>query len=311
MKWIKKARIFEAAGQFAWMNSHAQIPTVLVKEDRLRIYFATRPRRNLSLTTFIDVDIDDPTRILYLHEQPILDPGKPGMFDEHGIMPSYVCENEGQIWLYYGGWSRREDIPYSNWTGLAVSKDGGTTFEKRFPGPILDRTPTEVYSATGGSIYREDAIWHQWYASGVDWIEFEGHPEEYYVIKHASSQDGIIWRRDDKKLLPSYGEGEYEPTHRPTVFYHQGLFHMHFCYRGITDFRDGKNSYRIGYAYSENLQDWTRDDHLSGISPSDTGWDSKMIAYPYVVKVKNKFLLFYNGNGFGQSGFGFAKLEDD
>lgn len=309
MKWIKRAKIFQAAGQSEWMNSHAQIPTVLVKEDRLRIYFATRPKRNLSLTTFLDVDIDDPMRILYIHDKPILDLGRPGMFDEHGIMPSYVCENEGQVWLYYGGWSRREDIPYSNWTGLAISHDGGITFEKYSPGPIFDRTPTEVYSATGGSILKENDTWHMWYAAGVDWIEVQGKLEEYYVIKHAFSQDGIHWIRDDRKLLSSHRD--YEPTHRPTVFFHQGRYHMHFCYRGITDFRDGTNSYRMGYAYSDDLQEWTRNDHLAGIAPSDDGWDSKMIAYPYVVKVKNKFLLFYNGNGFGQSGFGFAQMEDD
>ena len=309
MNWMKKGKIFKATGQFDWMNSHAQIPTVLVKEDRLRIYFATRPKKNLSLTAFIDVDISDPTRILYIHDKPILELGGAGMFDENGIMPSYVCENDGQIWLYYGGWSRRISIPYSNWTGLAISDDGGTTFHKFSAGPILDRTPTEVYSATGGTICKDENAWHMWYASGVKWIEVENKLEEYYVIKHASSQDGIRWKRDDKKLLPSHKK--YEPTHRPTVFYNQGLYHMLFCYRGISDFRNGQNSYKIGYAYSSNLQEWTRKDDLAGILPSDTGWDSMMTAYPYTVEVNGKVLLFYNGNGFGQSGFGFAELKDD
>lgn len=307
MKWMKKDRIFEANGEFGWMNSHAQIPTVLVKKNVLRIFFATRPEPNISLTTFIDVDINNPSDILYLHSKPILELGKPGTFDEHGIMPTYVCEHDGQVWLYYGGWSRRTSIPYSNWTGLAISDDGGRTFHRAFAGPVLDRTPTEVYSATGCFILRDNKKWNMWYASGEDWIQIDHKYEEYYVIKYAYSYDGINWRRNNQKLLPS--KTQYEPTHRPVVFLHDGRYHMLFCYRGIRDFRDGDDSYRFGYAWSSNLMDWTREDEKAGIEPSPEGWDSTMIAYPYVVRAKGRSFLFYNGNGFGRTGFGYSELE--
>ena len=36
-----------------------------------------------------------------------------------------------------------------------------------------------------------------------------------------------------------------------------------------------------------------------------------MICYPNVIKVKDKLYMFYNGNGFGQSGFGYAELENN
>jgi len=307
MKWIKKGQIFNVSGNLGWMNSHAQVPTVLVKEDRFRIYFATRPKPGLSMTTFIDVDLQEPDKILYIHDKPILDVGKPGAFDEHGIMPAYACEHLGQIWLYYAGWSRRESIRYSNWTGLAVSEDGGKSFKKLFPGPVLDRTPNEIYSATGCYILKEKDEWHMWYASGVEWIELNEKYEEYYVIKYAHSDDGIYWQRENRKLLPS--KKKYEPTHTPTVLSKDGKYHMWFCYRGIEDFRDGKDSYRMGYAWSKNIKDWSRDDEKAGIDVSKEGWDSKMIAYPYIVKTSNKVLMFYNGNGFGTSGFGYAYLE--
>ena len=84
---------------------------------------------------------------------------------------------------------------------------------------------------------------------------------------------------------------------------------MYFCYRGISDFRNGENSYKIGYAWSKNLVDWVRDDGQSGIEPSLDDWDSKMMAYPYIVTVKDKTLMFYNGNGFWRTGFGYAELE--
>ena len=289
------------------MNSHAQIPTALDLGDRIRIYFSSRPEPTLSLTGFLDVDPEEPQKILYIHDRPILEPGPPGAFDAHGIMPQYVCKNGKQVWLYYSGWSRRVDIPYSNWTGLAISEDRGKTFRKMFPGPVVDRTPEEIFSATGCFILRENDSWHMWYASGVDWLKVEDKFEEYYTIKYAHSSDGIHWIRENRKLLTS--KQNYEPTHRPSVIKQNNLYHMWFCYRGIEDFRDGTNSYRIGYAKSNDLKNWERDDSLAGIDVSNDGWDSSMIAYPYVLKTRFGTYLFYNGNGFGASGFGYAVLE--
>jgi len=37
MRWVKKGLIFCPSGDAGWMNTHAQIPTVLVKDDRLRM----------------------------------------------------------------------------------------------------------------------------------------------------------------------------------------------------------------------------------------------------------------------------------
>jgi predicted GH43/DUF377 family glycosyl hydrolase len=51
---------------------------------------------------------------------------------------------------------------------------------------------------------------------------------------------------------------------------------------------------------------WERKDDETGITVSEKGWDSEAIAYPYCIKVKNKWIMFYNGNGFGKTGFGYA-----
>ena len=240
MRWSKRGRIFNVSGEHGWMKSHAQIPSVLVRGNTLRIYFATRPEPNLSLTTFVDVDAADPSRVVYLHDKPILELGRPGMFDEQGIMPGFVCEHQGQVWLYYGGWSRRTIVPYSNWIGLAVSDDGGTTFHRAFAGPVLDRTPLEVYSATGCFIYKKQDAWTMWYASGEDWIKINDRYEEHYVIKSARSTDGLVWARDNKQVLSS--SRSLEPTHRPTIFRHGQRYHMLFCHREHDRFprRQGK-----------------------------------------------------------------------
>jgi predicted GH43/DUF377 family glycosyl hydrolase len=309
MKWIKKGLIFKADDiKSDFIKSHAQIPTVLVLEDRLRVYFATRPKQGLSMTTYMDLDIKDPKNILYIHEKPILELGKDGMFDEHGIMPNFIYKEDNTHYMHYVGWSRRESIPYSNWMGLAKSDDNGKTFSKMFNGPFLDRTKDEVYSSTGTWMIKRDDIYFVWYAKGTSWQKINGQYENQYNIVSAISRDGINWEHTNQEIFNR--KDELEASTRPTVLLKNNIYHMWFCYRSLRDFRDGNGSYRIGYAWSDDLKTWHREDAKAGIDVSEDGWDSKMIAYPYIVETTYGTYMFYNGNGFGQSGFGYAVLEE-
>lgn len=309
MRWIKKGVIFNASGQNGWMNSHAQVPVALVKEDKIRVFFASRKQQNFSLTTYVDLDIDNPAKILYLNPNPILDPGASGSFDEFGIMPSCVIEKDHLVYLYYCGWARGHSVPYSNYTGLAISEDGGNTFKKYSPGPILDRTPFEIYSATTPCIYYDNKTWHMFYSSGTHWTKINDWYEHGYDVKYAYSKDCINWVRTGRVVLE---QGKTGAIAKQAIVKIGNIYHMWFCYRECEDFRGGKNSYKIGYASSTDLHSWIRDDSKSGISTSESGWDSEMIAYPSIVKVKNQLIMFYNGNNFGQTGFGYAilNLED-
>ena len=290
------------------MQSHTQVPTPLVLEDRLRVYFSTRSTDGVSRPAVIDLDIEDPSRILYLHEKPILELGEPGMFDEHGIIPSHIFRHEDQLVLFYVGWSRQETVPYSNWTGMAVSNDGGVTFRKVSKGPVLDRTRDELYSATGLICLKDGQHWHGWYATGTQWALINGRYEHIYQIRYCRTDNLIDWLRPNEPILST--KLPNESNTRPTILAGQERWHMWFCFRGTEDFRDGHDSYRIGYAWSENLKDWTREDEKAGITNSAEGWDSKMIAYPCVIKVGDRILMFYSGDGFGRAGFGYAALED-
>jgi hypothetical protein len=73
---------------------------------------------------------------------------------------------------------------------------------------------------------------------------------------------------------------------------------MWFCARG--------DSYRLGYAESADGLAWERHDERAGLEPSDEGWDSEMIAYPCVFDRHGERYLFYNGNGYGETGIGYA-----
>lgn len=307
MNWQKKGLIFSPEGK-GWMKTHAQVPTPLDCGESIRVYFSSRPEKNLSQTTFVDLDAEDPSRILYVNPDPILELGKPGAFDEHGIMPSCAVRDGAKVYLYYSGWSRAASVPYTNSTGLAVSEDDGRTFKKVSEGPILAKNIYDPYSATSPCVLKNSEGWHMWYCSGTGWLKVGEKYEHVYDIKYAGSQDGILWRPTGKAAIQIEKQGD--ALTRPYVIQRDGAHHMWFCYRGSHDFRDGVEAYRIGYAHSRNLKSWQRDDALAGISPSQEGWDSKMIAYPSILTTKDRTYMFYNGNGFGAVGFGCATLSN-
>ena len=74
---------------------------------------------------------------------------------------------------------------------------------------------------------------------------------------------------------------------------------MFFCYRYSTHYRGAERGYRIGYAASDNLLDWSRDDGRAGITVSSEGWDSEMISYPHVFHVAGQTYMSYLGNEVG------------
>lgn len=310
-RWRKRGLIFHPQGQGGWMNTHAQVPTALLLADRIRVYVASRPSTGLSLTTFIDLDVERPERILQIGEKPILELGEPGTFDEHGIMPAAVVPDGDLIRLYYSGWCRLGGkAPYHNTTGVAVSADNGQTFRRLVPGPVLDRAPDEPYSATSPWVLRIGDIWHVYYSSGLSWIDVESKPEHVYDIRHAVSSDGIHWRRDGRPAIAQ--THPEEALTRPTVLRRgNGEWWMWFSYRGSRGFRTDENAYRIGFARSSDLVNWERDDTLAGIETSGAGWDATMIAYPCVLQTPFGLLMFYNGDGFGRAGFGYAVWEAD
>lgn len=306
MSWQKLGNIFspEAHG----LISHAQVPTVLVMESTIEIYFSSRNESGKSLPYRAVFDKQDPTQLVHFDATPIMGFGKPGTFDDDGVMPSALVKDGNNLKMYYSGWNQRVGVPYHNCTGLAQSTDGGKSFTRVFEGPVMDRTHLEPYLAVTPSILSEDGELKMWYVSGLSWQDIEGKYEPVYVIKYATSADGITWNRPGKTCIPQ--NYPLEAFSHPSVIKENGIYHMWYCYRGSIDYRNGKNSYRMGYATSEDGINWTRQDTKNIISPSQDGWDSTMICYPFVFFIDQSKYMVYNGNGFGKTGFGLAKWEE-
>lgn len=304
MAWKKLGRIFCLTASDSRSSTHLQGPVVIALKDRIRVYLSARRSDGKSYPSFVDVALDNPTAVIGIQEQAVLSHGPRGTFDDDGIMPACALQVEQDIWLYYSGWNRRVTVPYHNTTGLAKSVDGGRTFTRLFDGPILDRTPLEPFMAVTPWVLRSGPLWKVWYVSGLGWIDVAGRLEPVYGIKYGESADGINWRRAGNLVIPQRHAGE--AIARPSVIEANGAYHMWYCYRDSIDFRDGEGSYRIGYSFSADGHRWERADHCAGIEPSTEGWDSAMVCYPYILQSAGQMYLFYNGNSFGQTGFGCA-----
>lgn len=306
-RWKKLGMVYQAPHDGSWCNSHAQVPAVCISPERVRVFFSVRPPKGddgmyRSTMRWVDIDRHDPTRIIAMASEPFVPFGKSGTFDEHGVLPSCVVSAPGVIRLYYCGWMRLVGVPYSMAIGLLESYDDGETFRRLGDGPLFGRTLNEPYLEGGPLVLDYDGVWHMWYTSGTGWVDNEA----LYVIKHATSTDGIEWKRDGLPAIPVVVDAECQA--RPTVIRIGERWHMWFSYRYGLNFRNAERGYRMGYAWSDDLRSWNRDDSLGGIGVSDSGWDSEMICYPIVFALDGDYYMYYNGNGFGADGFGCAKL---
>lgn len=317
MKWKKLGQIFNPTEhQNDWMKEYSQCTSTLVFDDFVRIYFSCRPYKDnegqaKSYTTFIEVDRKDLKKILRISDKPVMPLGKLGTFDEHSVYPTSVIKHGSDVLLYYAGWYRTKSVPFNTSIGLAKSKDNGVTFERIGDGPILSADVNEPFVISGPKIRIFDNKWYLYYIAGTEWIDNPGSPEIVYKIKMATSDDGLIWKRHNKNIIPNILE-ENECQAGPDIFFYEGKYHMYFVYRYSLDFRNNRDrGYRIGYATSDDLFNWTRDDESAGIEYSDEGWDSQMAHYPHIFELDGTHYMLYNGNEFGRYGFGLAVLEQE
>lgn len=315
-KWKKLGRVFDPGEvkDRPWLHEFAQAPSVLVFEKFIRVYFSCRPLPDaagqyVSYSAYVDLNREDIFEIIKVADQPILQLGNRGTFDEFGTYPASVIRDGNNVIAYYGGWTRCESVPFNVAIGMASSNNNGETFTKMGAGPVLSYSVNEPFVISGPKIRRFNNRWYLFYIAGKKWIENEGKPEPVYKIRMATSDDGINWLKLDKDLVENKLE-EDEAQASPDVFFYNNKYHMFFCYRYSLNFRGKEKGYRIGYAVSEDLVNWKRDDTKAGIDVSENGWDSEMVSYPHVIELDNKVYMFYLGNHVGKFGFGVAELEN-
>ena len=190
---------------------------------------------------------------------------------------------------------RRRQV--ANSIGLALGPLQGP-YARHGRAPLLDRSEEDPYSLSYPWVTRSPEGWRMWYGSNLSWGPQQA--SMHHVIKHAWSPDGLRWHRNTDVCL-DLNPGEIGLS-KPCVHVDQGRYRMWYAIRG--------ERYRIGYAESADGLRWTRLDHALAWHGSPGDWESDEQAYPCVIRHHQEWYMLYNGNRYGATGFGWARLME-
>ena len=295
MHWDKKGLIFKPDKRLYWSKTHAMIPTPLrLNKDEVKVFYSGRDKLNRSHIGYVTFNLSKNFKIIDKSSVPVLSPGDLGCFDDNGVTPSCAIKVGKEIFLYYIGWNPGSTVRMHLFGGLAISKDGGNSFTRWSRAPIIERSITDPYLNTAPFVVKHINEYRMYYVSGHEWVHKD---LPRYNIKMATSHDGLNWKRSGKVCIDFKNQDE-NALARPFVIFDRGLWKMWFGYK--------KDYYRIGYAESTDGIQWNRKDNEVNIDVSDSGFDSKMMEYASIIKYKNKYIMFYNGNNYGFDGIGLA-----
>ena len=304
-QWQKLGLLYCPTGQnrHPKLLTHAANPLPVIIEGNIyRIFYSGRDANNRSSVAAVDIDIVK-REVIKEHRAPFFKHGPEGSFYAEGVSIGCCYKVDDVQYMLFMGWQNSKG---SHWRGdigrLIVRPDLTLELDSELPflgsseiDPISLSYPWVINNAAGG--------YHMWYGSTKMWNA--GNGEMLHVINQASSNDGHDWVR--KGLAVPYELGNAQAFSRPSVVENsrEGGYVMWFSYRGGSG-----DTYRIGCSMSKDGDLWELENQDSGITTSATGWDSEMIEYPYVFDHGGQRYMLYNGNGYGESGFGLALLTD-
>ena len=284
-----------------WRISHVGPSFVDCDRHVTKLYVTGRDLENRSHIGVFDLNVL--MRELIVNEgseRLVLSPGELGTFDESGVSYPWIVHHDGRMFMYYVGWVAGGRTRFQNYTGLAISDDGGATFRRAQNVPILDRTHEEPFGSGSCAVWIDHDGWKMIYTSFEPWIGEGPQARPSYRLKEAISDDGISWHRTGRVVI-DFAHPDENIIGKPMVLRDGDVTRLWYSHRG--------NAYRIGYAESTNGRDFVRMDESVGIDVSTSGWDSEMIEYAYVFDLNGDRYMIYNGNGFGKTGLGYARLE--
>lgn len=303
MKWIKKGLICSSETfNIPWYKKNSMTPVpYLINQDVIRIFLTMCDEDNIGRIGYVDVDVDNPSKIVGYSKYPLLNVGQPGTFDEHGVLSASILKEKNKLYLYYSAYQRQVSIPYAILSGLASSEDNGNSFKKVSNVPVLERTNEELFQRSAIGILKIKDKYRIWYTSGYSWINNGIKLVPKYDIKYTESTDPCDWHSCKSQIAISLKGDEYGLT-MPQVFFENGIYKMIYSIRSIS------KGYRLGYAESKDGILFERQDQKMQIDVSDEGFDSEMICFGKMLSTSRKTYLFYCGNHYGMDGIGYAEL---
>ena len=233
---------------------------------------------------------------------PVLDLGSPGSWDETWVLYPYVLSNDSIFQMWYSGIQGEIGTAgYRERIGYATSLDG-ISWTKSKDNPVLDVGVSGQWDDHGidvGSVLFDGENYHLWYG---------GYRNDFTVrTGSATSPDGIHWSRYEKNPVLNTGDWDYKRIHQARVIFDGNIYHM--FYGGGDYFL-----WRIGYAVSTDGLKWTKFENNPILNiGSGESWESRFVAVPSVMLQDSLFRMWYVGGRMelqGEIGYATAPVEE-
>lgn len=299
-QWRRCGRIYNPADHpRPWARFNSTLPTPIIHPDGyIRLFVGMGAENLISRIGYVDLDQNNPQKILAVSQEPVLDIGAPGCFDDNGVVPIQAFYHGDELVLIYVGFQLHTKIPYTLFPGLAYSKDNGLSFYRKVETPFFERLSTEKFFRTAPHLRFENNRWKAWYIGGNDWIEGSTKQLPVYQMRYAESPSLDFRTAQSKVILDN--TKEFHGYGRPVIVSTAvGNYQMHYSARSIT-------GYRLRIARSNDGISWLDHSDLQFSHGQLQPWESDMTCFAYPLTVEGKQYLFYNGNEYGRSGVGLA-----
>jgi predicted GH43/DUF377 family glycosyl hydrolase len=218
---------------------------------------------------------------------PVLDGGTEGSWEESGIGVPSVMVIDGTLHIWYSG--HRGNLDYFDFqVGHATSPDG-ITWTKDPNNPVLPRGPEGTWDNSWvypGSVLYDGKQYHMWYG-GCDTLKG-------VRIGHATSPDGLTWTKDPSNpVLETLNplSWDFPRVDFPTVIFDGTTYHM--WHSGGDLFKS-----KIGYATSEDGSVWMKYPSNPVMNAgSAESWDSRSVSPMSVMDSSGvKYKMWYWGS---------------
>ncbi|HEY6261871.1 MAG TPA: hypothetical protein VIW47_09765 [Nitrospiraceae bacterium] len=93
IRWRKLGQIYAPSGDGFFKTHTTRVVPYRRTDGTIRLYFASRGADDMPYLAYIDVDPDDPSRVLRAATEPVVGLGRTGTFDDSGF-----------------AWQRRDDL---------------------------------------------------------------------------------------------------------------------------------------------------------------------------------------------------------
>ncbi len=273
------------------------------KEDGrmlLRMWFSWRPKRGIGYTESGD-------GIHWREPQLVLPPLEGSAWESDEVnRPTVICHN-GQYEMWYSGQMKPYLEEGCSVIGHAVSDDGIHWRRREQPVMEPDQNWEKQAVMCPHVLFDEETdSYRMWYAAGCN--------HEPDAIGYASSKDGICWTKytqnpvleGDKAIL-----WEQHKVVAPCVVKEDGWFYLFY----VGHLHEERA--QVGLARSRNgITDWEKHPQNPLVAPTQGAWDSVAVYKPFVMKVKGRWMMWYNGAAYEEpiwvfEQIGLAQLEMD